>query len=152
MSSQRAVVAVTAVAACALAACDRRPSLASCGDNLHGVWIAPGGARWAVVDRGSELDVFPLFDDAVVDGAPRVIELLRSAAPGAPAGGSLGGTVARRFMRGGDACDARAPIRITRCSGGELDIIVADPQPPLGYAPCTWGTVPAPRTERWRRE
>lgn len=157
MSSRRAVVAVTAVAACALAAatltaCERRLSVTSCADNLHGIWVAPGGARWAFVDQGSRLAGFPLFDDAAADGAPRVIELARSAAPGAPPGGSLAGEVTRRFMRGGDACEARAPIRITRCSDAELEMVVADPAPPLGYAPCAWGAAPDTRVERWRRE
>lgn len=159
MTSRRTVVAVTAVAACslaagglALAACDRRPTIVSCGDNLHGVWVAPGDARWALVDHGSRLDAFPLFDDAVPAGAPRVIELARSAAPGAARDGSLAGEARRRFMRGGDACEARAQFRITRCSDRELEVVGADPQPPLGYAPCSWGAAPDTRVERWRRE
>lgn len=157
MTSRRTVVAVTAVAACSLAAatlaaCDRRPPIVSCGDNLHGVWVAPGDARWALVDHGSRLDAFPLFDDAVPAGAPRVIELARSAAPGAASDDELAGEVTRRFMRGGDACEARAPIHVTRCSGDELEVVVADPQPPLGYAPCSWGAAPDTRVERWRRE
>lgn len=159
MTSRGAVVAVTAVAVSALAAvaatltaCDRRPPLASCADDLHGVWLAPGETRWALVDHGSRLEAFPLFDDAVPDGAPRVSELARSTAPGASRDDGLAGEVTRRFMRDGDACKARAPIRITRCSGRELEVVVADPQPPLGYAPCWWGTAPDAHVERWRRE
>lgn len=162
MRSRGTVVAVTAVAVTALAviaatmtACDRAPAVTSCNDALHGVWVAPGGARWALLDHGTTLEAFALFDDTVPGGAPRVIDLARAAALDSADGAradKLTGEVKRRFMRGGDACVARAPIRITRCGDRELELVVADPPAPLGYAPCTWPRHAPSRVERWRRE
>lgn len=130
-------------AAVMLVACDRRPAVTSCDDDLHGTWISDTGARWSVLDDGTRLDAFPAFDDAVTDGAPRVIGLAR---------GDLRGEVKRRFMRRGDACEAHAPIRIAKCSANTLQVVVADPQPPLAFAPCTWPRPAASRLEHWRRE
>src|SRR5262245_11943885 len=92
-----------------LVACDRRPAVTSCDDDLHGTWLSDTGARWSVLDYGKKLEAYPAFDDAVADGAPRVIDLER--------GAKLAGEVKRRYMGRADTCDARAPIRIAKCKG-----------------------------------
>ncbi len=131
-------------AAAMLVACDRRPAVTSCDDDLRGTWVNDTGARWSVLDYGAKLEAFPAFADAVADGAPRRIDVER--------GSKLAGEVRRRFMRRADACEARAPIRIAKCKDNSLQVIVADPQPPLSFAPCTWGQPAASRVEHWRRE
>lgn len=141
MTRLGAAVLVTAVAG---AACDRRPPVTSCDDDLHGVWVSDTGARWAILDRGATLEGYALFDDAVPEGAPRAIDLTRTQ--------KLAGEVSRRYARGGDACVAKAPIRIAKCKASGLQIVVADPQPPLSYAPCAWGRPAPSRVEHWRRE
>src|SRR5262245_50963300 len=130
-------------AAAMLVACDRRPAVTSCDDDLRGTWVSDTGARWSVLDYGGKLEAFPAIDDAVPsgqeggaqrsmtqgpEGAPRRIDLER--------GKKLAGEVKRRFMRRADACEARAPIRIAKCKDTILQVIVADPQPPLSFTPC----------------
>jgi hypothetical protein len=133
-------------------ACDRRPAVTTCTDDLRGVWVAQSGERWAVIDYGKTLEAFALFDDASRSGdtsaAPRVIDLSRDPARA----DALSGEVKRRYARGADHCDARAAVRVTKCEGGELQLVVADPQAPLGYAPCTAPLAAPPHVERWRRE
>jgi hypothetical protein len=133
-----------AVLVVALFGCDRRSTVTSCDGDLHGVWIADGGARWSVIDYGKTLEAFPLFDDAVPSGAARVIDLVRK--------DKLAGEVKRRFMQRGDECVATAPIRIAKCKDDTLQVIVADPQPPLSFAPCSWGQAAESRVEHWRRD
>jgi hypothetical protein len=125
-------------------ACDRRPAVTSCDDDLHGVWIADGGAKWSLLDHGKTLEAFPLFDDAVPGGAPRVIDVERK--------DKLAGEVKRRFMRAGDECLAKAPLRIAKCKDNTLQIVLADPQPPLTFSPCSWGMPAESRVEHWRRD
>jgi hypothetical protein len=92
---KRAVVLV-------LAACSRRAEIASCDDDLRGVYVADG-ERWMVLDSGATLEAYPLFPDggppgervvtppgrtsagapAALEIAPRVIDLARAAAGGA---------------------------------------------------------------------
>ena len=68
----------------AAAACRRTEPLASCRDSLAGIWRVEGegGApahRWALIDRGTRLEGYPLFDDteaspsrnSALDEAPR---------------------------------------------------------------------------------
>lgn len=133
-----------ALAALAVVACDRRTPVASCDDVLHGVWVTDTGARWSVLDHGQTLEAFPLFDDAIADGAPRVIDLKRT--------DKLAGQVARRFARGADLCTATVPIRVTTCKANTLQVVLADPQPPLAFSPCRWGKPAESRVEHWRRE
>lgn len=97
-----------------------------------------------VIDSDAGLDVYPAFADTAgaPDGtfaAPRVMDLAR-------AGGAFGGVVHRRFERGGQTCDSRAPVTITACRDNALELVVADP------LPCPGAGVPQPRIERWRRE
>ncbi|HEY5928362.1 MAG TPA: hypothetical protein VIV11_42040 [Kofleriaceae bacterium] len=125
-------------------ACDRRPAVTACTDKLSGVWITESDAKWSLLDHGGTLEAFPLFDDAVPEGTPRVIDLER--------GDKLAGEIRRRYMRGPDACEARAPIRITKCEANALQLVVADPQGPLQFAPCRFPLAASSRVERWRRE
>jgi hypothetical protein len=127
-------------------------SSASC-DDLRGAWRAEAtGARWMILDHGRSLEGYPLFDDGkptsvspALETAPRVIDLAR-------ADGELRGEVKRRFMRGADACVGKLPVRVTACTGDTLELVFAEPVPPLTFAPCTWGTTGPSRRERWLRE
>jgi hypothetical protein len=134
-----------AVAVLLLAACDRRTPVTSCDDDLHGVWVTDQGARWMILDNSATLEAYPLFDDSVPDGAPRVIDLRR--------GQKLQGEVKRRFMAGSAQCEASAPIRIAKCKADSLQVVVADPQAPIEMAPaCKWPRPAASRLEHWHRE
>lgn len=133
-------------------ACDRRPPLASCDDDLRGVYAAADG-RWMVLDQRDTLEAYPLFPDAApapgLEVGPRVIDLRRT--PRGPAG-----SVRRRYLRGARACVARVPVRLTACRGDALELVLADPAPPLAWPgapeqPCTWSR-PSSRVERWIRD
>jgi hypothetical protein len=143
-------VAIVAAVLCT-AACSREPALRSCADRLAGVWHDPAGRRWALVDRGAALEIYPLFDDSRPEGDPRIVvaprwlELSRAER-------ALTGTVHRIYMRGADACEAAVPVRVTSCAGSELELELADPTPPTAFAPCAWVPVEPARTERWRRD
>ncbi len=140
-----------AIVAAVLCACDRQPAIHSCDDDLRGVWRTETGETWMILDGGTALEIYPLFDDAAPQGAPgdvvrapRVIDLARTP-------GGLTGQLHRRYMRRADACDAKLPARITEC-GETIDIVLADPAPPLSFTPCTWGRPNESRRERWRRD
>lgn len=134
---------VVAAAALLLVAC-QRDVVATCGDNLHGVWVTPRGQRWMFIDNGGTLEGYPLFDDSVPDGAPRVMDLSR--------GEQLAGDIKRRYMRGADVCDARAPVRITACKDDQLQLVLADVTSPLSFAPCAFGQPHPSRVETWKRD
>jgi hypothetical protein len=91
-----------------VAACTDRAPITSCDDPIAGVWESPAGARWMVLDHGATLEGFPLVDDSIPDGAPRVIDLGRGR-------GKLTGDLKRRFMRRAATCEARAPVTVTTC-------------------------------------
>lgn len=131
-----------AAAAVLICACSRE-SVTSCADDLDGVWQGAGDERWHILDDGHALEIDPLFADGAL-GAPRVADLTRAA-------GAVAGTMHRRYSQRDQACDSRATIRITACHDGTLDLVVADPAPPLTFAPCTWGRSPLSRVEHWRR-
>ena len=133
-----------ALAVLVVVGCDRRPAVTSCDDDLHGVWVTPDGAHWDVMDHGATLEAYPMFDDAVSEGAPRRIGLERHQ--------KVAGEIMRRYTRGADICEARAPIHIAKCKDNELQVVLADPQPPVVFAPCTWGRPADSRLEHWRRE
>ena len=137
----------------ALAACHRRAPLASCDDNLRGVYTAgpgDGAERWMILDSGDKLEAYPLFPD--VDGPrdleihPRRIDLTRTTEP------TLAGTVHRRYLRRADICEAQAPVHVTRCAGDTLELVLTDPAPPLGFAPCSWPGPAPSHLVRWQRE
>jgi hypothetical protein len=175
----------------AIAACSRRAEIATCDDDLRGLYVVDstdgaGGERWMVLDNGATLEAYPLFHDpespgpsAATNGgasaasapsrvyrppdqapgggasprrttgelevAPRVIDLTRG-----PAG--LTGTLRRRYMERAERCDAQLPVQITRCAGDGLELVIADPAPPLGFSPCVWPDAGPSRVVRWRRE
>jgi hypothetical protein len=141
-----------AVLAAAGAACDRRSTIASCADDLRGVYVADG-RRWMILDGGAELEAYPLFPDVTpapgLEVAPRVIGLQRVQS-------EIRGTVRRRYMRGSQVCVGKAPARVTACAGEAIELVLADPDPPLAWpgAPeqaCTWSS-PSTHVERWLRE
>jgi hypothetical protein len=138
----------------AIAACRRDP-IASCDDDLRGVYLA-ASERWMVLDHGTTLEAYPLFPDGApaaragdataLEIAPRVIDLERGS--GAP----IEGTLHRRYLQRAEICDARVPVHITRCAGDTLELVLADPAPPIAFAPCTWPGPGPSRVVRWRRE
>jgi hypothetical protein len=148
-----AAAALASVVICAGGACDRRPPpLASCDDDLRGVYVADG-RRWMILDDGGKLEAYPLFPDVTpvpeLEVAPRVIGLERTEA-------GITGQVRRRYMRGSHACVAKVPARITACSGDTLQLVLDEPAPPLAWPaapeqPCTWSQARA-HVERWIRE
>jgi hypothetical protein len=133
----------------ALAACGRDP-IASCGDDLRGVY-ASGAERWMVLDDGATLEAYPLFPDGGGDPerevGPRVIELART-----PGGPELAGTVRRRYMERAARCEAKAAVHVTRCAGDTLELVLADPAPPISFAPCSWSHLATSHVARWQRE
>ena len=187
---KRAVVLV-------IAACSRRDPIASCDEDLRGVY-ADGDERWMVLDNGETLEAYPLFPDgagptptgsaraasaagivsaapgepslgqpADVVVAPRVIDWKRGAAPpGSTASdlqhgaarpvaagtAAIAGTLRRRYMRRAERCEAHVPVHVTSCAGDTLELVLADPSPPIAYAPCTWPHPGPSRLVRWRRE
>ena len=130
-----------------LGGCSRRAPLASCDDDLQGVYAA-GAERWMVLDRGTTLEAYPLVPDPAEAGsasevAPRLIDLAR---PG------LAGTLRRRYMQRDARCDAQVPVRITRCAGETIELVLADPAPPIGFTPCAWPRAGSSRIARWVRQ
>jgi len=136
--------AATALVVVAIAACESREPITSCSQNLHGVWVTPAGAKWMVLDNGPTLEVFPLFDDLVPEGAPRVIDVTR--------GPKNEGNLKRRFMRRDIACEARAPVTLTSCSNDSLQFVIGEVSAPLSFEPCSWPQQAPSRVEVWRRD
>jgi hypothetical protein len=147
-------LAALAVLAGAGGACDRRPPpLASCADDLRGVY-AVDGRRWMILDDPAGLEAYPLFPDVPpvpgLEVGPRVIHLART-----PDG--LTGDVHRRYMRGSRQCLAKVPARVTACAGETIELVLADPVPPLAWPaapeqPCGWPRPDGSRRERWIRQ
>jgi hypothetical protein len=134
------------------AACDRRRPLASCEDDLRGVYDADGGS-WMILDEPTGLQAYPLFPDVPqapgLEVAPRMIALRRTP-------GGITGHVRRRYMRGSRQCVAEASARITACAGDAIELVLADPVPPLEWPaeperPCDWPRLDSSRRERWVR-
>lgn len=139
----RATIAIVVTAA--LAACDRSPSAAHCGDHLGGVWETDdGAARWHILDGAARLEVYPLVRElpAIPSGmqaAPSRIELRRS-------GREIAGEVVRRWHHGAHICIVRAPARIRGCSGDRLTLTLADTGAP-SFPSCA-SSDDATRTQR----
>jgi hypothetical protein len=66
--------------------------------------------------------------------------------------GMLSGIVHRRYMRGAASCDARIAVHVTRCAGNTLELVLADPLPPIGFAPCAWPQPAPSHLVHWQRE
>jgi hypothetical protein len=166
-------IAAWAIALGVFAACDRRAPIASCDDDLRGVYVT-GNERWMILDNGPTLEAYPLFPDGSITDAvviaPRVIDLERWSRPGDPRPGDpshgdapLGagkplaarmvrGALRQRFMRRAERCDATVPVEVTRCTGETIELVLADPSPPIGFAPCAWAQAGPSRIVRWQRE
>lgn len=131
-----------------LCSCDRTEPIARCTDDLAGVYEVDGAStRWNIIDNRVAIEAYPLFaDGGPGETAPRAIDLRRTSG-----GDALAGDVTRRFMQGKLRCDAKASARITSCANDTLEIVLADPQPPLQFAPCTWGQSAPSWRERWHR-
>jgi hypothetical protein len=97
-----------------------------------------------VLDNGPTIEAYPLFDDHVENGAPRVIDVRR--------GERFTGEVKRRFDKGGDECVASAPVRIAKCKANALHVVIADPPSPLSFSPCSWGRPNEPELDHWQRQ
>ena len=145
MRHRRRRSAVALCAVIAAAACHRRATIASCDDDLGGVYDDPSGERWMILDDRTALEAYPLFDDFHAGGAgsdweraPRAIDFYRP---------RLDGDVRRRYTPpagAGSGCVAKAPARITACEDDRLELVLADP------APC--GQQPEEtHVERWLR-
>ena len=130
-----------------LAACGR-PAITSCDDDLGGIYVN-GAERWSLTDREKTLEAYPLFPDVPAAGeyevAPRVIDFDRTSA-------GITGLVKRRYMRGAKGCVAKVPARVTSCTGDGIEIVLADPVPPLAVEPCRFARPDSSRRERWTRE
>ncbi|MBL9018182.1 MAG: hypothetical protein JNL83_28605 [Myxococcales bacterium] len=125
-----------------LAACGGKEPISSCADDLGGAWRAETGERWMIVDVGRRLEVYPLFDDTKLPGVtlevgPRAIDL-----------DSEHGDVKRRF----GPCTGTAPAHLTSCAGDALELVLADPAPPIRVSPCAFGRPASSHRERWTRD
>jgi hypothetical protein len=58
----------------------------------------------------------------------------------------------QRFMRRAERCDASVAVEVTRCAADTLELVLADPSPPIGFAPCAWPQAGPSRIVRWQRE
>jgi hypothetical protein len=129
-----------------VAACDRKPPIRSCADDLTGEY-GSGDRHWMVLDRGTSLEAYPLFPDVPageIEIAPRIMELDR-------VGAQVSGEVRRRYMKGSAACIAKVPVRVTTCSSDGLELVFAETSPPLSFTPCQWPRPESSRLERWQR-
>lgn len=135
--------------------CGRPTPIERCTDDLAGVYEVETTAteqtptHWNVLDNRRTLEAYPLFDDSLavadLETAPRVIDLRRISEA------ALAGEVTRRFLQGARRCDAKANVRVTACGGDTLELVLADPVPPIGFEPCTFGQPAPSRRERWHR-
>ncbi len=143
----RGLTSATLVAA-ALAACDRSPSAAHCGDHLGGIWeTTDGAARWHILDGGARLEGYPLVRELPAaptgtQAAPSRLELRRT-------GREIAGDVVRRWHRGAHMCIVRAPARIRGCSGDRLTLTLGDTGAPT-FPACDPPQAP-PHTQLLRR-
>jgi hypothetical protein len=133
-----------------LIACHDR--VATCAHDLHGVWRAPDGAHWMIVDEGPALEGYPLFADSPPQtsgdrelvAAPRALDLTRVKS-------GLTGSFVRRYERRSSNCEARSVVHIESCHDDTLELVTGDLPQPIAVAPCRW-TVAAPsHIERWQR-
>ncbi len=167
----------------ALGACHRAEPLASCKGSLAGLWEVepaaglslPEPERWAILDRGVRVELYPLFDDAIggrvpervgdsgqggetqqpqlqppaITQSPRSLSLIRSNT-------SLLGHVERWALIGATRCQLRASARIAACkSDGDRDVIevqLGELPPVTAASGCpTTSSSRLPAPQRWRR-
>jgi hypothetical protein len=137
---------IRAAALVLLASCGGPEPLASCTDDLGGAWRSESGERWMILDSRRTLEAFPLFDDTKLPGVTheigaRAIDLARQR-----------GQVSRRFTSAGTSCVEKAPAHLVSCAGDKLELVLADPSPPISYATCASGSPPPSHRERWTRD
>jgi hypothetical protein len=138
------------VLAILFAGCSSSPPLSTCADSLAGTWRSETG-DWMILDRGAQLEGYPLFDDSRPESiadvviAPRALDLARN-------GDVIDGRITRRYTRGGDSCVVKVPFRVLSCAGSMLEVIFADTSPPMQFSPCVESARSNPsRREKWQR-
>jgi len=119
--------------------------MTSCTADLGGAWSSEAGESWMILDTGKALEAYPLFDDTKVPGVtlevgPRAIDLAREQ-----------GEVKRRFTSAGTTCIAKAAAHLVSCAGDTLELVLADPAPPISFEPCAFGRPASSHRERWAR-
>ena len=129
-----------------LAACGGREAVTSCDSDLRGAWRSETGQRWVITATGEAREAYPDFDDTKLPGVTvevgaRAIDLAGTR-----------GEVKRRFTSAGTTCIAKAPANLTRCADDTLEIVLADPAPPISFSPCGFGRPEPTHRERWTRE
>ena len=145
----------------AVAGCGQ-PALDSCADPLGGTWdvvgeLAPSGEprRYHALDLGATIEMYPMFDDGLVDAADRK-DTTPTAIVAAPAAldlsrttgqDALGGQITRRFMRGDRSCVMRAPAHLRACSDDRATLEAALLAPPTNWQTCTGAP---PTVVRWQ--
>ena len=135
-----------------LGACHRTAPLGTCTDPLDGTWRTDGGERWMVIDHGTSLEAYTLFDDTRPIGAPAGIEISPRTLELSRTSQAVAGEVRRRYLRAADPCVGKAPAHLLGCQGDTIELVLADPAAPIAYAPCGWGRPAASHRERWRRD
>lgn len=131
-----------------VAACGGKEPLTSCRSDLAGTWLGDTGERWMIIGAAGTYEVYPLFDDTKLPGVtfevgPRAIDLTRD---------KQQGEVRRRFGSAGTTCIAKAPVHLVSCAGETLELVLADPAPPISFTPCAFGRPAPSHRERWTRE
>ena len=129
-----------------VAACGGAEPVTSCASSLAGTWRSDTGERWTLIDNGKTIEAYPLFDDTRRPGVTaevgaRTIDLARER-----------GSVKRRFTSATATCFAAAPARLVSCANDTLELVLADPAPPISFAPCAFASAEPSRRERWTRD
>lgn len=122
--------------------------MTSCRSDLSGTWRSDANERWMITGAAGTYEAYTLFDDTKLPGVtlevgPRAIDFARDKDQG---------TVRRRFGSRGTTCVATAPVHLTSCAGDTLELVLADPAPPISFTPCAYGRPAASHRERWTRE
>lgn len=138
--------------AIAVSACGRRAPVTACTDDLGGAWKTEAGQRWMILETGSALEAYPLFDDTRPASAPRGLEIGPRVIDLSRAPSGIEGDVKRRYLQAGDECIGRAPVHLVGCHDDTLELVLADPSPPIAFAPCRAARPEPSRRERWSRE
>jgi len=137
----------------ALAGCGADPDITSCKDSIDGMWRDAHGQRWAVMDHGPRVEVFPDFpDNALPPGAPPELEVAPRVIDLERRGDQLAGAIHRRFMKGKDGCDPAVPIRVRACRGKKMQLEWAEVPAPTTFAPCAMPSIDPPQVTTWTWE
>ncbi|MEO8843196.1 MAG: hypothetical protein ABI591_01415 [Kofleriaceae bacterium] len=124
--------------------------VATCADDLQGVWRAPDGARWLILDDGPVLEGYPLDPDAPqgsdheLVAAPRALDLTRGTA-------GLTGSFVRRYERRRGNCEAHSAVHLESCHDDTIELVTSELPQPIAVAPCRWSVAAPSHLERWHR-